>query len=385
MGKEARDTLATQQNQFNQAVDQNTVGLNQNLVNEGKADPTKIANDQAKLDEFKKMREGQYTGPQAFEGSAFYQPAKQAVDRAVTTTQNTGTEAGQKQILGQLQTNTAGKTNAGALTFDSSLLQADPTARATLEQARQANADIAPGFQAAVEAGKAKAAQGAAQTKATQDAIKQAFGGTQASMEADLVSKAQNYLKQTDEQANALINAIHYGHNPNAAQLKLMNITPKQWQELTSERDSYRALGDYDQTKYDDLGRYLKPTSVSNVTPQNIATADDYAKYQALNQLMGTNNSFLKDPSLAGQANIDNSDLDVGTLWNEMHGDSLSRDAYNNETQALRQRVVNGESLGDRADRDRGGDVRAMLKQLESEGGGGGPSPLEWSALAGFL
>lgn len=309
IGNQAKSTLDTQKGAFNQAVNQNSVQLNQGLLDEAKADPTKVASDAAKKAEFQKMRDAQYAGPASFEGSEFYQPAQQSVAKAQQAADNTKTVEGQRNLLSDLQKTQKGKVNQGALDFDSLLLQAAPEARSTLEGVRNAQTDLGNQFNAFTQEGNALAKNAAAQTAAAKSAVNQAFAGpqgVQGQLEQALNERAQGAAMDNDWFNQKAVQDFLSGGKVTDEALKRIGATREQANQVGALNKG-GALINPDAAK----NYYTMNPLANQVNAQNVASAEDYARYQALNDLMGNTGSLLTDPSQAGKANYDNIDFDV--------------------------------------------------------------------------
>ncbi|NJO18789.1 MAG: hypothetical protein HC838_00195 [Spirulinaceae cyanobacterium RM2_2_10] len=307
LGNQARSQLETGQKGFNQAVERNTVALNQDLLNQAVNDPTAIAKDQAKLQDFKTQRDASYKGPNSFDQSDFFQPVNQAVQKATQASANTATESGQRDLLAQVQNAKKGRVNQGALAFDASLLQSDPNSKTMLAKTRDSLKDIPEKLTAAQQSALEKATQAGKTTDATKAAIQGAFSGpngAQSTLEKNIQNRANSAVNQSKEQAAQTFEFLKSGATPNDAQLELLDISRDQWNQLTGDRSYLQNT--YGVNPYQDLSVYgeLKNPE-TQINAQNIATADDYARYAALNQLMDTQNTFLSDPSLAGTADLD--------------------------------------------------------------------------------
>lgn len=345
LGDQARTAVNSGQQGFNQAVDQNTVGLDQNLLEQAKSDPNQVASDQAKLSEFKKERDASYKGPSSFDTSSFYQPTNQAVTKATTAAGNTGTEQGQKDLLSQLQSSKKGTVNKGALAFDSALLQADPNAKTTLAATRTNLADLPGKLTAAQQAALDKVAQANATTDATKASVQGAFtgqNGVQTLLQNQLQQKASDAIGQSKAQAEQTDQLLKSGATPNDDQLGLLGINRDQWNQLTGDRSYLQET--YGVNPYSDLSTYATVKDPSTqINAQNIASADDYARYGALNQLMDTQNTFLSDPTKAGTANLDSLDFNYGGA----SGDIKNSIAL--EKSQAAQRAADAKAAADRA------------------------------------
>lgn len=331
LGEGARSTLAQNQNLFNQDVDKNTIGLNQPLFDEAKTNATNVAGNQQKLADFVRMRDASYQGPASFETSNYYQPTQQAVDKAITAAKNTEGEAGQRQLLTQFQQASRNRVNPGALTFDSALLQSDPTARQVLGDARAKQAGLGTEMSTAIANALTKAQQGAKTTADTKNAVQNTFAGNNSIQKQlenqiqgrvgkevqtarDMAESLKTALKQAPPMTTTLkpsMGMINYSDND----LGLLDIDRSQYDKYRQDLD---ALADYGDNSYYDLSRYAQVNNPTGINAQNIATKDDYAKYAALNQLMGTNNSFLSDPNMSGKADMDALDFNYNQLYQDM-------------------------------------------------------------------
>ncbi len=325
LGQDARNTLESSQKGFQSAVGQGTVNYNKQLADQAAGQGSaQVAGNAQQLGEFQSMRDAQYKGPENFQGSQFYQPAQQSIQQAQQAANQVLTQEGQKATLAQMQQAKRGRVNTGALNFDAALLQTDPDAKRLLGEASDkqsdlgdllSNADITAGGQ--VTAGKAT-------TAATKKAIADQFGGdkgVQKNLEADLVSRAQVAIGQSSEQAKQTIKVLTEGGEPNEAQLKLLGISKAQYDALIAKRNEYRnqtGKNAYDSTKIASYSSQVNPAT--NINAQNIASAEDYARYQALNQLMGTQNQFLSDPSQAGKSDMDSLGFNLSGATSDMQG-----------------------------------------------------------------
>lgn len=335
LGNQARSQLESGQNSFNQDVERNTIGLNQGLFDEAKGDPNSVAQDQAKLQEFKKQRDASYQGPSSFAQSDYFQPITQAIQKATTAGANTATEAGQKDLLARIQQAKKGKVNQGALAFDASLLQSDPNSRNILAETRKGLEDIPQKLSAAEQAAIEKVSGAKQTTDATKAAIQGAFSGDtglQSLLQKDVEGRAQNAIGQSKEQADQTMQLLKSGGEPSDAQLDILDISRDQWNQLVGNRSYLQST--YGVNPYADFSTYgTVKNPETQINSQNIATADDYARYAALNQLMDTQNNFLSDPSQAGTADLDSLDFNYsglsGDLQNSIQLEKKAREMGN--------------------------------------------------------
>lgn len=114
-----KGNIDTAANQTNQDIQSNTVNYNTDLVNEAKNDPTKVANDENKSNDFLKQWNAQYSGPQNFETSNNYTGASEAANQANEIKGQLGSVGGREQLI-QNQFGVYGQGNKG---LDQALLQ----------------------------------------------------------------------------------------------------------------------------------------------------------------------------------------------------------------------------------------------------------------------
>lgn len=312
-GTEARNALAQGQEKFNKDVQDNTVNLDERVFNQAQQDATQVANNQQDLQTFQNMRDAEYKGPANLETSQYYQPINQAFNTANTASENTQTDQGQRTLLAQLQQKQRGKVNQGALDFNSALLQGDLDARAILDQAKQSNADLPSLLEAAKADALAKAQAAGDTTAATRKAIEDKFTGeqgVQSLLEKDIDARVQQAVAKSKLDNQQVMDALKSNAALTDAQLKTLGLSREQYNQLKGDISYYNST--WGKNLYQDLSGYATPQNPElNITAQNLANADEYAKYAALNQLMGTNYNYLSDPSLAGTAKLDNASFDI--------------------------------------------------------------------------
>lgn len=334
LGQNVRNTLGTQTGAFNQDVDKNTVGLNQDLFNEAKSNTVGVANDQGKLSEFQKERDASYKGPTDFQNSDYFKPVDASLTKAKQAADNTQTEQGQRNLLNTYEQDKTGKTaGAGVTNFDQALLQGGGGKEA-LTKARESQGDLTGLIGSAQQAALAKAKQASDTTAATKAAIQNEFGGSGASsqqtLQNQLSQKAQSTINQSKAQQDAITNSLRNGTDLNDSQLNQLGISRNDYKGLREQMQQIQGAkvgqgGGFGLTDSSNIdlsgGQYLTNGDLgSQINAQNVATADDYAKYQALNQLMGTQNNFLNNPSLAGTANTNASKFNLKNAQDYLAG-----------------------------------------------------------------
>lgn len=333
----AQDTLNNQTGLYNQDVDKNTVGLDKGVFDQAKSNAASVASDQDKKASFIKMKDANYAGPQSLETSSYFNPITEALDKAASVAGNTKTEGGQKTLINQYQQDTSGKQGSvGATNFDQLLLQSGG-GKDTLAKAAAGQQGLAGALDQAKAGALQKAQQAAATTAATKAAIMGEFGGAGASsqqtLENQLKAKANQQIVASKGDQDAVKNQLLSGAPLSDQTLQQLGMTQDQYKYLQG-LELKSALLDWDGSNSNHTANYspdftnalqrasdayysknLLANQLMAVNPetrinaQNVASADDYARYAALNDLMGTQNSFLSDPSQAGKAVTDNVDL----------------------------------------------------------------------------
>ncbi len=313
-GNEARSQLSQGQEKFNKDVQDNTVNLDERVFNQAQQDATQVANNQQDLQTFQGMRDAEYKGPQSLETTPYYQPINQAFNTANTASENTQSDQGQRTLLGQLQQKQRGKVNQGALDFNAALLQGDLDARSILDQAKQSNADLPTLLEAAKQDALAKAKAAGDTTAATRKAIEDKFTGeqgVQSLLQKDIDARVQSAVQKSKLDNQQVMDALKGNAALTDAQLKTLGLSREQYNQLKGDINYYNST--WGKNLYQDLSGYATQQNPEvNITGQNLANSDEYARYAALNTLMGTDNNYLNDPSQAGTAKLDNMSFDIG-------------------------------------------------------------------------
>ncbi len=314
-GDAARNAIVQGQGSFNQDVAAGTTSFDTDLGNKVQNNAETL-ND-ADKSKFKQEQTAQYSGPNSFQESAYYQPTKNAVTAATRAAANTmpyggnkdhsatvGADDGLRQLLNPIENKAKHGTTQGIGTFDTALLQAAPNSRTALAQARQNVSDVDPKLQKLL----ADALSGATAAKATtKNTVSSANQALQSGVGALNTALPQNY------------NTFNTGatdYNTKMAALAKQFSDPMQKQNL-SNADS-QSIASFlgipaDQPLYGvkDFQNYLKtpsPTSLSQ-----FASPEEAARYAALQDL-GGQFDFSLDPSLAGTAGTGHVTADTAGL-----------------------------------------------------------------------
>lgn len=320
-GETAKSALSQGQSDFEKAVDESTVGFNEDLFKQAKENPQQVAADAAKKAEFQKMRDAQYKGPASLEDSDYYQPINMAIQNALGTADLTKSSEGRSQLLADIQKEKKERVSRGAANLDAALLSASPDSRTILQGARENIAPLQEQMKAVSEAENMKAQKAAQQTTAAQKAIQEAFSGdnsVQKQLEQGIRGRATQAQSQLGSETKAVIDALKRGdRNVSDRQLELLGIDRNQYLGLLNDRDYLASIGRLSSNNLNDLSQFATAqTPEALINPQNVATPEEYARYAALNDLMGTSYGFLTDPTQANKANYDSVDFNYSATPN---------------------------------------------------------------------
>jgi len=357
LGNTARKDIAGAEKGYNAAAQAGTVNYNEGLANEVATGQGSVgvAGNATKAAEFQKMRTGQYAGPQSYESTNFYQPTQQAIQNVNEASVNTLSSQGQQNLLANMQkASRGGQVNRGALGLDLAILRGDKESTGILQNAVAGQKDI-QGLQDATKQKTVAATQkGKDITAATNKRINDTFGHLAGDIDAEVVKRAQDQIRQSEEQAITTINALKEGATPTSAQLSLLGVSQQQWDSLNAARAGFNTLygGSKGQkhkgNEFGDLSKYgQRKDASSQINKRNVTTQDEFAKHNALSSLMGQKGT-LEDPT-GTKADTDSVGMDYGA-------------AYDQITQGIKDYVVapeddatgNDISEGDRGSLQRG-------------------------------
>ncbi len=364
------EALNTAQTQFNGLVDQNTVTYNPDLVSQAAQDPANFVQDPSKVDLFNIQRDAEYKGPESFEAANdIYSTLTNSLNNVKTQADLTNTEAGRKTLLQDYNSsNGFNRASNGNLSLDNLLLQNDPSSRDTFENARNTVAGLDERLAQAAQAANQKAQQAKTETENTKNQVADYFNNAETGViptfktglenktqvEKDLIANLQNAFNRDSNYA------LQKGSNLSAEQVKALGLTPEQYANISALQDqAYNAYYNnpfgYNYLTKPELGNQatfnarmagteanpingpynrlleaynqlndvteggLTQKNTNLITPQTTASADDYAKYQALQQLMGNQQDFyLADPSQANTTNPNLSKYSYDTLTSRL-------------------------------------------------------------------
>ena len=276
----AKQSLTGLQDSFNQKAGSGLASDQNALSKVGQAE---TLNDQEKQT-LKNQYSAQYTGPSDLMSGDLgnqYQQTSQNLNKAQQNIQGSGTEAGRMNLISQV--NNKARTQ-GQTTFDNALLSAGE-GRQKLASAAAANKDVGA---SQLESANMTAVQKAQANKALTDATRQ--------QTQEAVSGATNALNQGIDQR--LQAAIQNGLGLNNRVVQ--DVTDN---SLDEDIAGMYGLQEGDSTYGLSLGDYLTQADPTSVNRAGIASADDYARSQALAELSGQPGALNQaDVAMAGTA-----------------------------------------------------------------------------------
>lgn len=317
-------SLNQAQDKFNQDVESKTVRFDQDLVNEAFNAPEQFVQDQNKVGRFNAIRNALYSGPSTFnpESIADIDAKKQ---RAAQLGSAADSEAGRKQLVQQQQKSK----NTGLTDLNAALLQTDPVAKQKIIDTNESISSIDERVNQAYQQAQARAQQAEQETLGTRQAAEQAIQGGLSSFDQMLADKL-NQVKTVQAPADfeAIRSKIASGqpvspeeyaqfgtYAQNDDYNRMISIIDF-WNELNQQAtpESRKEPASKDLSKY--ITRDM--SSIENLTKGQVASAEDYARARALEQLLGVQNTDLVDPNQAGQYSTDTFNFDVNQAWGDL-------------------------------------------------------------------
>ena len=267
--------------QFGQQVQGGYAAPNQDIVNQATSNPTQFASDPNNVKGFQAQYNDAYTGPSSYEGSTPYTNIQGEVSKAVQGAGQLGTQAGLQSYLAGTQ---GGNQTQASNTLDTLLLQGNPGAQQTVQNA---------------------AGQFGGLNNQLSQSVTAQDQGVQAAQQA-----AQNAAQYAQGQFNPVVqnfgDQITQGANTAEAGRTAYNTAQQQnYNQLTPMQQYLQQyLGNSGVTMDNNpLTPYLNMTPVTNpITTANYATPDQYAEAAALQQLGGNGTNVPLNQSNLSQA-----------------------------------------------------------------------------------
>lgn len=295
-GTDARAGIEKTANDLNSGVSAQKVAYDPNVVKEAVAAPSDFVKDQNKVNQFNSFKNASYTGPKSAEETPEFQAATNNTNAALAKSKLADSESGRSQLLSDTQQNKA----TGITALNQALISTNPNAAATIKAAQQPFAGLTEllGSKAQdinknigeVSGNNAQAAADAqGMTVDKFNAVKQALQAKVTSTNADVRAKSAAIYQKL---------------------LKGQPLTDQDYLEIGASGQMQGGLDADSKYLKDVLGidtnkmQYVQDKGISNnLTPEALASKEDYANEAALQKLLGNDYDFLPDDaSKAGTA-----------------------------------------------------------------------------------
>jgi len=316
----AKSNVNQKANSFQNMVNQNTVNLNQDMASRAAENPYDFSQNQNDVAEFKKMYSGNYQGPQSFEGQDNFQDILQGINSAKNQAELSNTESGRTEILKSMQRNPTKSSGMAAL--DNLLLQTNSDASQTLKDASAGAFDL-DNFLSSISGQQNQNVQNARTTnQQTGKALQEQFigqGGVRDQFSQRLDNNVLNARSNATTKNQGIMDAVKGGQiTPEQAQY--LGLDAAQFADVGSQVERLDFLNNFfgDQNLLGEQNRRINlqdfisqnQTPEAAFTRQNVASQDDFARSQALSDLLGMDNNLLSEQDI-GTANDDLIDFDL--------------------------------------------------------------------------
>lgn len=267
---------------FKQAANQGTVKLDQPLLEAATSAPEQIVNDPSSLENFRKMQNAVYGGPESFSGNdEYYSPAYSATNKAVQETGQAQSQSGQKALLNKYYGAEAGRTgySKGQQNLDSVLLGMNPGTRNALEAQKNRAAQAQSEFSNLENTLNQYAKERKGETEATRGQVSEALTGAQSSQQSKIQENYDKLMNQYNQERNRIQSRLGGG---------------------ALSQDEFNKLGlSYGQKIYNlNLPEYYKPGAAPTLS--SATGKEDYGRYDALSKLLNQQNTLFTDPNAVG-------------------------------------------------------------------------------------
>lgn len=332
----AKSGLENLNQNFNTQAQQGLVQNNQDALSALNQGAEKLNDEQRNI--IKNQASAQYKGPQDLTQVQGYQDVQKNYNQAQQNIAGAGTEEGRQQLVKQVG---QGPRTAGMTNFDSLLLQSGGGREKVAKAAEAAkgivgNDDVTNANKSAQE----KALQVKAQTDAAAKAAQEAIGGQRKTLEQQIQDRLLNFNTQQQKDLKAAQDDLLTQEDLDASLAEKLGIT-----------EGTRRYGV-------DLSQFVGPGE-GLASVDNIANADEYARYAALNQLMANQGTNLLDSSKANLAGTAK-----GVNYDKAGAQKALKEADAAYQKALTTKDDTGHSI---ADIDKGGEKYKALKQQQAK------------------
>lgn len=299
--EQTRGKVQTAEDAFNQRVNAGSVKNNVGLVDSAFKDPAGFVKDPNNVTGFKSMRDAIYGGPKSLEAIDEYSPASSAVSEGKRIASGINAPQGREELLYRVAKNPT----KGNVSLDSLLIGGNQDARKTLEDSTKPFGEIDTYLNNASAGAKERAGAAEKETLEARDYAQSRLDAETNKFQGDLDTRLG--AARTEAQKNAdMLKAGIEGGNLTDSELQTAGMNRGQWDELLGTKKNLEQTGFWDGSpgygqKFN-LGDYYSATSPdTEITKENFASTDDYAKERAL-QTLADNGQFDALPDDASQA-----------------------------------------------------------------------------------
>ena len=301
-------------NQFGQQVQGGYAASNPDLISQAMQNPSDFASNPGNVQAFQGQYNNTYTGPLSFEGTTPYSDIQNQVNQAVQQGNLLGTTSGLQSYLQGQGTNPS----QASATLDTLLLQGNPQAQATIQNAAGQLGNLTGQLQTATQGADQSVidAQNAAQASQAYaqgqfNPYVQNFGQT---LGNELASAQGVYTNQLANQ-NAIQQILNNNGTLTPDMAAAIKIDPTAYTNLVNEINQYSGV--YGSSPVGSLGNYLTVGNAGQGGPptlSNTASSQEYATAQALSQLLGQGYQNPLNQANIAQAGTANQGYQPGTF-----------------------------------------------------------------------
>lgn len=291
-GEAAKTAVDTAKTSFGANVASNTQSLNQDLLDKAVAAPTTFNQNDSDRESWEKMLSGTYTGPTVTTATSTWQPASSAVNKAVETGKLVETAGGQQELLRQIAPNPYSR---GAMSLNQMLLQNVEPAREQVVAESEKVKPMGELLTSALAGANTQVSEAQKQAgRVREDLINKVAGegGALQGYVSEIDKKAQA-ARDTEKANLAILDDIVEGRTPITAindsiraTLARIGVSENQVNEMAQANAQVKGYRQAD-LKGINAEDYLPTNLDSTIMRGDVATAEDLARYRALNSLIG--------------------------------------------------------------------------------------------------
>lgn len=285
--EQLRGKVKTAEDAFNQKLEQGTTKKNPALVDAAFSDPAGFVKDPNNVSGFKSLRDAIYGGPKSFEELNEFSPASSAAKEGTRIAAGVNNPQGREELLYRVSK----KPTAGNIALDSLLVGGNEDARKTLEESTKPFGEINSYLDTTAAGAKDRIAAAQEETLGARDYAQSRLDAETKKFQDDLNARVGGARSKAQEDADFLKAGIERGAGLTDAELSGTGMTRDAWDELLKTKKNLEVEGPFSNTKtpygqkFDLLDYYSSLNPDVEITNENFASADDYAKEKALQQL----------------------------------------------------------------------------------------------------